>query len=109
MDINMQNKKLYLVSLGCNKNLVDSEVMLGRLKDYEITDEPQIADVLIVNTCGFIGPAKEESLDTIFSLHELRKEDSLLVVTGCLTQRYQEELQSFLRLTFLVVLGIMTR
>jgi ribosomal protein S12 methylthiotransferase RimO len=93
MDINMQNKKLYLVSLGCNKNLVDSEVMLGRLKDYEITDEPQIADVLIVNTCGFIGPAKEESLDTIFSLHELRKEDSLLVVTGCLTQRYQEELQ----------------
>lgn len=63
------SKNLYLVSLGCNKNLVDSEVMLGRLKEYEIINEPQNADVLIVNTCGFIGPAKEESLDTIFSLH----------------------------------------
>lgn len=87
------SKNLYLVSLGCNKNLVDSEVMLGRLKEYEIINEPQNADVLIVNTCGFIGPAKEESLDTIFSLHELRKEESLLVVTGCLTERYREELQ----------------
>ena len=88
------SKNLYLVSLGCNKNLVDSEVMLGKLKDYTIIDEPQNADVLIVNTCGFIGPAKEESLDTIFSLHEVRKKDSLLVVTGCLTERYREELQT---------------
>jgi ribosomal protein S12 methylthiotransferase RimO len=87
------NKNLYMVSLGCNKNLVDSEVMLGKLKEYTIINEPENADVLIVNTCGFIGPAKEESLDTIFSLHEIRKKDSLLVVTGCLTQRYQEELQ----------------
>ncbi|WP_458699965.1 30S ribosomal protein S12 methylthiotransferase RimO [Sulfurospirillum sp. 1307] len=87
------SKNLYMVSLGCNKNLVDSEVMLGKLKEYDIVNEPSIADVLIVNTCGFIGPAKEESLDTIFSLHEVRKKDSLLVVTGCLTQRYQEELQ----------------
>ncbi|HIP44531.1 MAG TPA: 30S ribosomal protein S12 methylthiotransferase RimO [Sulfurospirillum arcachonense] len=87
------SKNLYLVSLGCNKNLVDSEVMLGKLKDYTIVDEPEVADVLIVNTCGFIGPAKEESLDTIFSLHEIRKKDSLLVVTGCLTERYREELQ----------------
>jgi len=87
------SKNLYLVSLGCNKNLVDSEVMLGKLKEYTIIDEPKNADVLIVNTCGFIGPAKEESLDTIFSLHELRKKDSLLVVTGCLTERYREELQ----------------
>ena len=86
-----------MVSLGCNKNLVDSEVMLGRLKEYTIIDEPQDADVLIVNTCGFIGPAKEESLDTIFSLHELRKKDSLLVVTGCLTERYREELQAELK------------
>ena len=85
-------KKLHLVSLGCTKNLVDSEVMLGRLQEYEITDEPREADVIIVNTCGFIGPAKEESLQTIFDLHDIRKEDSLLVMTGCLTQRYQEEL-----------------
>ncbi len=91
------SKNLYMVSLGCNKNLVDSEVMLGRLKEYTIIDEPQDADVLIVNTCGFIGPAKEESLDTIFSLHELRKKDSLLVVTGCLTERYREELQAELK------------
>jgi len=91
------SKNLYLVSLGCNKNLVDSEVMLGKLKEYTIIDEPQNADVLIVNTCGFIGPAKEESLDTIFSLHELRKKDSLLVVTGCLTERYREELQAELK------------
>ncbi|MFK5882553.1 MAG: 30S ribosomal protein S12 methylthiotransferase RimO [Sulfurospirillum sp.] len=87
------NKKLHLVSLGCNKNLVDSEVMLGRLKDYELCDDASSADVLIVNTCGFIGAAKEESLDTIFSLHAKRKKDSLLVVSGCLTQRYKEELQ----------------
>jgi len=91
------SKNLYLVSLGCNKNLVDSEVMLGRLKEYTIIDDPKSADVLIVNTCGFIGPAKEESLDTIFSLHELRKKDSLLVVTGCLTERYREELQAELK------------
>ena len=86
-------KKLHLVSLGCTKNLVDSEVMLGRLKDYEITDDVSKADVLIVNTCGFIDAAKEESLDTIFELHSLRKKESLLVVSGCLTQRYKEELQ----------------
>ncbi len=91
------SKNLYMVSLGCNKNLVDSEVMLGKLKEYTIIDEPKNADVLIVNTCGFIGPAKEESLDTIFSLHELRKKDSLLVVTGCLTERYREELQAELK------------
>ncbi len=91
------NKKLYLVSLGCNKNLVDSEVMLGRLKDYELVDDASVADVLIVNTCGFIGAAKEESLDTIFSLHEQRKKDSLLVVSGCLTQRYKEELTKELK------------
>ncbi len=90
-------KKLHLVSLGCNKNLVDSEVMLGRLKEYKLTDDASSADVLIVNTCGFIEAAKEESLDTIFSLHAQRKEDSLLVVSGCLTQRYKEELQKELK------------
>lgn len=86
------DKKLHLISLGCNKNLIDSEVMLGRLKSYALTDNANEADVLIVNTCGFIGAAKEESLRTIFSLHEQRKKDSLLVVSGCLSERYKEQL-----------------
>ncbi len=90
-------KKLHLVSLGCTKNLIDSEVMLGRLKEYDITDDAATADVLIVNTCGFIDAAKEESLDTIFELHAKRKKESLLVVSGCLTQRYKEELQKELK------------
>ena len=89
----MSNKKLHLVSLGCTKNLVDSEVMLGRLKEYEISDDASTADVIIVNTCGFIDAAKEESINTILNLHDERKESSLLVVSGCLTERYQEELQ----------------
>ena len=59
------SKKLHLVSLGCTKNLVDSEVMLGRLRDYDITDNSSIADVIIVNTCGFIEAAKEESINTV--------------------------------------------
>jgi ribosomal protein S12 methylthiotransferase len=60
-------KKLYLVSLGCVKNLIDSEVMLAKLKDYQLTDNPNEADVIIVNTCGFIEAAKEESIETILS------------------------------------------
>ncbi|MBZ7931968.1 30S ribosomal protein S12 methylthiotransferase RimO [Campylobacter sp. RM12910] len=84
--------KLYLMSLGCNKNLVDSEIMLGRLSAYELCDDPSIADVLIINTCGFIESAKKESINAILNLHEQRKKASLLVVTGCLMQRYQEEL-----------------
>ncbi len=87
------NKKLHLVSLGCTKNLIDSEVMLGRLKEYTMTDEPSIADLIIVNTCGFIESAKEESLNTIFTLHDQRKESSVLVMAGCLSQRYKDELQ----------------
>ena len=86
--------KLYLISLGCNKNLVDSEVMLGRLKNYEITDDVSSADVLIVNTCGFIESAKEESIRAILELSSERKKGSLLVVTGCLMQRYADELMS---------------
>ena len=84
--------KLYLQSLGCNKNLVDSEIMLGRLENYALTNEPSSADVLIVNTCGFIKSAKEESINAILTLHEQRKKGSLLVVTGCLTERYKDEL-----------------
>jgi len=91
----MQNrKKLHLVSLGCTKNLVDSEVMLGRLKEYEITDDNTQADVIIVNTCGFIDAAKEESINTVLNLHDERKEDSILVMSGCLSERYKEELQA---------------
>ncbi len=86
-------KKLHLVSLGCTKNLIDSEVMLSRLKDYEICDNAEESDLIIVNTCGFIDSAKEESLNTIFELDSERKEDSTLVMAGCLSERYKEELQ----------------
>ncbi len=88
------NKKLHLVSLGCTKNLVDSEVMLGRLKEYEITDDNTEADVIIVNTCGFIDAAKEESINTVLNLHDERKKNSILVMSGCLSERYKEELQA---------------
>ena len=91
------DKKLHLVSLGCTKNLVDSEVMLGKLKNYKLTEIPQEADVIIVNTCGFIDAAKEESLNTILTLHKERKKDSLLVMSGCLSERYKEELQKELK------------
>ena len=84
--------KLHLISLGCNKNLVDSEIMLGRLQNYDITDDISDADVIIVNTCGFIKSAKEESIQTILEMHEARKNGSLMVVTGCLMQRYKDEL-----------------
>ena len=93
---NIAHRTVHLVSLGCTKNLIDSEVMLGRLNGYKIIDEPQTADVIIVNTCGFIESAKQESLNTIFDMHEKRKEDSVLVMSGCLSERYKEELQNSL-------------
>jgi ribosomal protein S12 methylthiotransferase len=86
------SKLLHIVSLGCNKNLVDTEVMLGRLRDYTLSDDRESADVIIINTCGFIDAAKQESINTILDLHEQRKEDSTLVVAGCLSERYREEL-----------------
>lgn len=92
----MNKKKLYLASLGCTKNLVDSEVMLGVLKDYSLTNDETNADVLIVNTCGFINSAKEESIDTILELDANRKKDSILVVSGCLSERYKEDLKNAL-------------
>ena len=86
-------EKIYLISLGCDKNLVDSEIMLGLLskEGYEITDELNEADYAIVNSCCFIGDAKEESINTIIEIGELKKEGKLkgLIVTGCLAQRYQ--------------------
>ena len=84
--------KLHLVSLGCNKNLVDSEIMLGRLSNYELTNETREADVIIVNTCGFIASAKEESVRAILEMADAKKQGATLVVTGCLMQRYREEL-----------------
>jgi len=68
--------------------------MLGRLKEYEITDDNTQADVIIVNTCGFIDAAKEESINTVLNLHDERKENSILVMSGCLSERYKEELQA---------------
>lgn len=87
----MRNK-LHIVSLGCTKNLVDTEVMMGKLQNFTLTDNQEEADVIIVNTCGFIDAAKQESINTVLSLHEGRKEDSLLVMAGCLSERYKEEL-----------------
>ena len=89
-------EKVSLVSLGCPKNLVDAEVMLGYLSrdEYEVTTDEMQADIIVVNTCSFIKEAKQESIDTILDLAD-RKHDArckLLIVTGCLPQRYQEEL-----------------
>lgn len=91
------SKKLHIVSLGCTKNLVDTEVMLGRLQNYKMTDVSTEADVIIVNTCGFIDAAKQESLNTIFNLDAGRKKDSVLVMAGCLSERYKEELSKELK------------
>lgn len=92
----MRSKKIGLVSLGCPKNLVDSEEMVGRLRKagYEIACREEEADLILINTCGFIEAAKEESIDTILSFAEKRIQGDLkgLVVTGCLAQRYAEEL-----------------
>lgn len=89
--------KLYFVSLGCDKNLVDSEKMLALLvhHDMEITDVAEEAEVIIINTCGFIQDAKEESIETILEMAELKKRGPCraLIVTGCLAQRYTEEIQ----------------
>lgn len=84
---------LCLISLGCNKNLVDSEVMLGRLRDYKLTNTTQEADIIIVNTCGFIASAKKESIDKILEVANEKKDSAILVVSGCLSQRYAQELR----------------
>ncbi len=89
---------ILFISLGCDKNLVDSEVMLGMLKEkgYSFTDDEEEADAAIINTCCFINDAKEESINTILEMAELKKEGKLkaLIVTGCLAQRYQEEIRT---------------
>lgn len=88
--------KIGVVSLGCPKNLVDSETMLGLIheENYEITNDPSEAEIIIINTCGFIESAKEESINTILQMAEYKKSGSCkyIIVTGCLSQRYAEEL-----------------
>ncbi|MBQ9122288.1 MAG: 30S ribosomal protein S12 methylthiotransferase RimO [Lachnospiraceae bacterium] len=90
--------KIMFVSLGCDKNLVDSEMMLSMLrnKGHEFTDDEYAADAIVVNTCCFIGDAKEESINVLLEMAELKKEGSLkyLIATGCLAQRYKEEIQT---------------
>ena len=88
---------ILFISLGCDKNLVDSEVMLGMLaeKGYCFTDDEALADAVVVNTCCFINDAKEESINTILEMAELKKNGKVraLIVTGCLAQRYKDEIQ----------------
>ncbi len=92
----MTNTNVHFISLGCPKNLVDSEIMLASLKKegYTITEKPQKAHVIVINTCGFIQSAKEESLSNILQMSRFKNNGYLqkLVVTGCLVQRYKDEL-----------------
>ena len=91
--------KLYMISLGCDKNRVDSEKLLsGLLEQYpgsEVTDDPEEADLAIINTCSFIGPAKEESINTIIEMGEYKESAKLkkLIVAGCLVERYRDEIR----------------
>lgn len=89
-------KKVGIVSLGCNKNQVDSENILGLLEhdNYQITNNPKEADIIIINTCGFIESSKKESIETIFEMHKYNKK---LVVCGCLVERYLNELKEELK------------
>src|SRR5580765_7259256 len=90
--------KIGMISLGCPKNLVDSEVMLGLAQQagHELTQDPAAADVLVVNTCAFIDSAKKESIEAILEMAQHKKDGSCqrLVVTGCLAERYRDELKA---------------
>ena len=92
----MAKNKVALISLGCPKNLVNSEQMLYQLCDagMEIVPEPELADAVVINTCGFIEAAKSEAIDAIIQMGELKKAGKLksIIVTGCLGQRYQKEI-----------------
>ncbi len=94
--MSLNKEKFSIISLGCARNLVDSEVMAGLLQQnhYEMVREPADADVVLVNTCGFIGAAKAESVDTILEIARLKEEGKIkkIVVAGCLAQRYSQEL-----------------
>ena len=92
--------KIFFVSLGCDKNLCDSEMMLGTLskEGFEITDDENEADVCVVNSCSFISDAKEESINTLIELGRLKETGRLkgLVCTGCLAERYGREIRESL-------------
>ncbi|MBF0399076.1 MAG: 30S ribosomal protein S12 methylthiotransferase RimO, partial [Desulfobacterales bacterium] len=92
--------KIYLVSLGCARNLVDSELILGSFKDqgWVIAKDPEKAHVIVINTCSFIKDAIDESLDTILELSKYKKEGTCkcLIVVGCLPERFREEITSSL-------------
>src|SRR5437763_7103502 len=90
--------KIGMISLGCAKNLVDAEIMLGSVlqRGMEITSRPEDADVLVVNTCAFIDSAKEESIEAILEAHQqrgLNRPDQKLIVSGCMSQRFAKELR----------------
>lgn len=83
------------ISLGCSKNLIDTEVAIGKFKsyNYNIVNDPSKAEIIVVNTCGFIEPAKEEAINTILEMAEYKKHRcKYLIAMGCLVQRYYEEL-----------------
>ena len=85
--------KVGFISLGCSKNLVDTEMMIGifKNKNFEIVNDPKIADIIIINTCGFIEKAKEEAINTILEMAEYKKQNcKFLIVTGCLVERYKK-------------------
>ena len=92
--------KVGFISLGCSKNLVDTEMCIGLFKknDFIIESNPQFADIIVINTCGFIEPAKEEAINTILEMAEYKKNGKckLLIVMGCLVQRYKKELKKAL-------------
>ncbi|WP_026882281.1 30S ribosomal protein S12 methylthiotransferase RimO [Clostridium akagii] len=91
----MEKKKFGVVSLGCDKNRIDTETLLGKMKNnFEIVNDPKLADIILVNTCGFIEASKQESIDTILEMAEYKKNYNckMLIGTGCLTQRYGDEL-----------------
>ena len=88
--------KVGFISLGCSKNLIDTEMMIGLFEKnkYEIVNNPQEADILIINTCGFIESAKQEAIDTMLEMAEYKNQNcKFLIVTGCLVQRYKAELE----------------
>ena len=83
------------ISLGCSKNLIDTEIVIGKLKkaNYKVVNDANLADIIIINTCGFIDSAKEEAINTILEMAQYKeKRCKFLIVMGCLVQRYYEEL-----------------
>ncbi|MFM7745659.1 MAG: 30S ribosomal protein S12 methylthiotransferase RimO, partial [Actinomycetota bacterium] len=94
MSVPAQSQRFYVETLGCPKNEVDSEKIIGLLHGdgLQRTDDPSRADVVVVNTCAFIEEARRESIDTILALADRKKDGARLVVTGCMAERYGDEL-----------------